>query len=92
MALMDDTRVEQRLARLESDVGRCVQLLEAIAGGLEQALRPGGPGAGHLSRSLERVAYTVTGAEQSLAGEIRALDAKLAALAEDVRQLWANRP
>ncbi len=88
---MDDAGVEQRLTRIEADVARALHLLEAIAGGLEQALRPDAPGAGHLTRGLERVAYTVTGAEQSLVGEIRALDVKLAALADDVRQLWANR-
>jgi hypothetical protein len=92
MAVMDDAGVEQRLARLEADMARALTLLEAIAGGLEHALRPGGPASGtHLSRGLEKVAYTVTGAEQSLATEIRALDTKLAALLDDVGQLWANR-
>ena len=81
--------VEERLGRLEADMARALQLLQAIGTGLEAALRPH---AGvDLSRGLDRVAYTVTGAEQSLSSEIKALDARLADLADDVRQLWGNQ-
>ena len=83
--------VEERLARLEADMARALQLLQAIGTGLEAALRPQAGAGVDVTRGLDRVAYTVTGAERALSGEIKALDARLVALSDEVRELWGNR-
>lgn len=82
--------LDQRLASLEQRIealhpgngtdGRVADRLAAVEAGLEQVAQRD-----DVRRGVDRVLGAVSGAEQAVTGELRAVDARVGAIAEEVR-------